>query len=134
MVSPEAPPAAPRPEPEPEAAPPPANLAADLTAADAAALRVFVHHPRGLDPARVAQLVEALRAGGLEVVSAVPVGFEVSRSSLRFYHAGDRAVAGRIWTAVAWLAGPGDTTPRDFTDSIPLPRPGTLEIWLAGAP
>ena len=128
------PPAAQPPAP-PAAAAPRASLAG-LAAGTRAALRVLVYHPRGLDPARVARVVETLRAGGVGTVVPMPVGAPVGEGGLYFYHEGDRPAALAVAAAVAGLAG--DAGPRDFAGDRggggPLPRPGTLTLWLAGGP
>jgi hypothetical protein len=113
------------PAPAPEAAAPPA----------AAALpeRVYIHYPASAEAA-AGEARDALLAAGVAEVSVVPVGFEIGRSNVRFYHAADGPGA----EAVAALIAPAlaeDDAPlaRDFTDYPTPPAEGRLEVWLSGA-
>jgi hypothetical protein len=113
--------------------PAPAPVAPETAAV--AAPRIVVHH--GGDPESTAvagQLASQLQSAGFGAVEVRPVGFEVATTSIRFFFAGDRPAADRLTTAIGPFlsfhgrAVPG--TPIGFTDYRPLPRQGTLEIWL----
>jgi hypothetical protein len=115
-------------EPLPSPAPPAPRAATT-------APRIVVHH--GADPESggvAAQLAEQLRRAGLGGVEVRPVGFEIGAASVRYFHVGDRAAAERLVNALgpflAWHGRAAPSTPIDFTDFRPLPRAGSLEIWL----
>jgi hypothetical protein len=94
---------------------------------------VVVHAPTGVADAAAAEALAALGAAGATASGPIRVNFTISRSHVRYYHPQDAAAAA---TAAAALppdpSGPGEA--RDFTDYAPRPAPGTLEVWLAGAP
>lgn len=93
--------------------------------------RLIVQAPRGLPTPEVDRILERLRAAGIEVSANHRVAVAVDASNLRYFFDRDRpraeAVAARDAVAGAPLAL------RDFTHLSPRPRPGTLELWLAGS-
>lgn len=106
-------------------------LAAPLTAP-----RVVIHYSTGnASGASLAQSIAAALGGdrfGEPEIRAVQQ--TVATASIRYFHAADRDAAARLVASVRpLLASAGraaPVTPIDFTDFTPLPRPGTLEIWV----
>lgn len=146
-----APTVAPRPDARallgaPIAAPEPATVALpqQLTADDvpmsvtSPAPRVVIHYGvASASGAALARSIAASLAGhgfGEPELRAVP--HNVGTTSIRYFRAADRAAAERlVATARPLLTEAGraaPSTPIDFTDYQPLPRPGTLEIWVPG--
>lgn len=114
----------------PEIAATPVTPPAPETPAPAsiASARISVNYPASA--AQTANAIAAtLRASGAGATTVVPVGFSVSASNVRYYHAEDRAAAEAV-AAVVGATGPVET--RDFTDFRPSPLPGIIEIWLSG--
>lgn len=101
---------------------PPPDLPPATTANDATPF-VVVHVPPVSASAERTDLMAESAARGWAVV---PVGFTVSRSHLRVYHAADRPAA----TALGDRLG---LPIRDFIDEIPAPQ-GLIEVWVAGGP
>lgn len=106
------------------------------SAAPMAAPRVVIHYSTGnASGASLAQSIAAALGSdrfGEPEIRAVPQ--TVATASIRYFHAADRDAAARLVASVRpLLAGAGraaPVTPIDFTDFTPLPRPGTLEIWV----
>ena len=134
---------------EPDRAPPvgPPIAAADLPvvaapviapppeAAAVALPRIVIHHGLGEESASVAeQLATQLRTAGYGEVLVRAVNFDVATASVRFFFLDDRPGAERLVRALgpflSWHGRAAPSTPIGFTDFRPLPRPGTLEIWL----
>ena len=100
--------------------------------------RVVIHYGvASASGAALARSIAASLAGdgfGEPELRAVP--HNVGTTSIRYFRAADRAAAERlVATARPLLTEAGraaPTTPIDFTDYQPLPRPGTLEIWVPG--
>jgi hypothetical protein len=114
-------------------APPPAPLPPAATTTMAP--RVVIHYGAGGESVEVAaQLAEQLRASGYGRVEIWPVTFDVATASIRYFYRDDRPGAERLVRAIApflsWHGRAPPSTPIGFTDFRPLPRPGTLEIWL----
>ena len=118
--------------PDPEGTPaaldpptsPPANAAAPRP-------RVFVHYAEGGGSravARAERLADRVGDAGFAEVNLRSVPFAVETGSVRYFYAADRVFAERL---IETLGGT-ETTWRltDFTTYRPLPRPGTLEVWL----
>lgn len=94
-----------------------------------ASARISVNYP-ATAAGTANEIAVALRAAGAGTANVVPVGFSVSSTNVRYYHAQDRAAA----EALAELAsGAGPVETRDFTSFRPQPLPGVVEIWLRGA-
>lgn len=147
-VAPAAPPPAPEPQAVPEQVGPPIAGLEPPAAAEpaqpapppppavpAAGPRVVLHH--GTDPdstALAAQLAAQLTAVGYAGVEVRAVTFDVATASIRYFYGDDRGAAERLIRAVgpvlAWNGRAAPSTPIGFTDFRPLPRPGTIEIWL----
>ncbi len=108
------------PEPEAPAAPP---AAVPLPA------RVTIHYPPSAATA-AENAAAALRAAGLATVATIPVRFDISRTNVRFYHAGDGGAADTVAGLLATDGEPPLT--RDFTDYRTPAAAGTVEVWLAG--
>lgn len=89
--------------------------------------RIVIHYPERGGYERSEELVRLLRALGAGEVETRPVRYAVERQSIRYFHAADREVAGTVGEAVG---GGGRATVSDFTFYRPLPRKGTIEIWL----
>lgn len=101
--------------------------------------RVVVHVDRAWfrrDPDGITRLVGRLRDAGAGSIEVVDVDVRIGRDQIRFYFDEDRADADRLSTAIA-RSDPADSaaarTPdvRDFTSYRPLPRAGTIEVWMA---
>lgn len=120
--------------PEPRrASPGPVRPAAPATTAvatgprDLAQARLVIHSPASVTSDRVQGQAESLRAAGTAEVEIRRVPFAVSRRHVRFFHAEDREIAQRVAAMVA----PGRRVEvADFTHFRPLPRIGTVELWL----
>jgi hypothetical protein len=100
-------------------------------------LRVFIHFSGGnaRATAQAQALEQTLRQRGADVIGMVPVQFPIGRASVRYFHPEDQVAAIRLLgTARDRLAAGGQAplAPSDFTTFRPSPRPGTLEVWLAG--
>ncbi len=127
-------------EPPLVAVPPERGPAPALGPANAASvfepLRIFVHHgaANSSGAALARELATDLKAAGAGYVEVKAVPFAVVTSSVRYFRADDRAAADQVMAAIRpVLAGNGravPSTPIDFTDFRPLPRPGTVEIWV----
>jgi hypothetical protein len=99
-------------------------------------LRIFVHH--GADDADsrelTLRLAGALRSAGAGYVEVKAVPFPIVTASVRYFRADDRPATLEVLAAVRPLLGASGraapSTPIDFTDFRPLPRPGTVEIWV----
>jgi hypothetical protein len=130
-----APPAAPdtflavpqlRPAPRPAPVPPPVAPAAVALPA-----HVYLHYPPSAE-AEADRAIALLQAAGIASVDAVPVRLDISRTNVRFFHAGDADAAASV-AAILTPAVSGDPPqPRDFTDFPTPPASGKLEVWLAG--
>lgn len=125
----------PKPAPATQPAAQPIPVAPTAEQAGAGEPRIVVHHGGDEESTAVAQqLASQLLSAGFGIVEVRAVGFEVGTTSIRFFFDRDRAGADRLTTAIGPFlsfhgrAVPG--TPIGFTDYRPLPRQGTLEIWL----
>ena len=147
---PPAPAPAPSPKPAPSAAPRPAasNEPAPRRASPAptrratpeaatpewprtlAEARVVIHYPERGGYERSQELVRLLRAVGTAEVESRAIPYAVDRQSIRYFHAADQDVTGRIADLVGMTGGGGRETVSDFTTFRPTPRNGTIEIWL----
>ncbi|TBN42778.1 hypothetical protein EYE42_05000 [Paracoccus subflavus] len=136
-VAPSAPAPAPQPTPAVSAAPrsgapaaAPRRSVPETSAAvptrTLAQARVVIHYPERGGRARSEALVRLLRALDTGEVETRPVRHAVERQSIRYFHAADREMAGIVGEAV----GGGRATVSDFTFYRPLPRKGTIEVWL----
>lgn len=101
-----------------------------LAAAEPADIWVVVHHGSGsADRARA--VLDRLRTAGFNDIEAREVPFSITSTNVRYFFEPDRTEASRVMTAVAEVGGNGPAgTPRDFTAYSPLPRHGTVEVWL----
>jgi MSHA biogenesis protein MshM len=132
------PPAALAPTPMPVAAPEPApGQAAPTPGSSTARPRVFIHYTRTRpqDLARAQWLAEALVASSFELVEIRPVPHPVGLGSVRYFFAQDQSAGQRLLQEIR-QHHPGKESPArvvDFSHYRPLPRPGTLEIWLPNA-
>ena len=90
-----------------------------------ASLIFALHAPPSVDADTRASLTEALRLNGWPVDDPVTVGFTISETHLRYYHAADLEQA-------ADVADRLDLPLRDFTAYRPSPRTGLVEIWMSG--
>ncbi len=105
---------------------PPANAAAPQP-------RVFVHYPQGGGSEAMAErLADRVGDAGFADVNLRSVPFAVETGSVRYFYAADRVFAERLIEALGGAGDGTETTWRltDFTSYRPLPRPGTLEVWL----
>lgn len=89
--------------------------------------RVVIHYPERGGYERSEELARLLRALGAGEVETRPVRYPVERQSIRYFHAADRNVSGDIGDLIG---GGGRATVADFTFFRPLPRNGTIEVWL----
>ena len=76
---------------------------------------------------RARRLAEQLADAGGAEVELRTVALRVSLDNIRLFHENDRVHALEAGTRL----GKGETALRDFSDYRPLPRPGTIEVWLA---
>jgi|GEM_PF-2596862 len=126
----EAVPAEPEAEPEPE----PAD---DERAAPGGA-RVFVHYSTeqpGADEA-AADVARQLRERGFSVVDIRGVASSIETASVRYFYPADRADAEALHDALgAALRGRGYSAGdlKTMTGFRPLPRRGTIEVWVPAA-
>jgi hypothetical protein len=91
--------------------------------------RIVIHHFGG-DPAagaRARELKDLLAARTDFTVEVRSVASPVSADNIRIFFEADRENA----YAARELLAAGPMPIRDFTDYRPLPRPGTIELWLA---
>ena len=91
--------------------------------------RIVIHHYDGdaAALARALNMKEVLASRPGFTVEVRPVAARVSADNIRVFYETDRETAYAARNVVA-----GGTVPiRDFTDYRPLPRPGTIELWLA---
>lgn len=86
---------------------------------------VVVNAPVSVADADLAEAVDRLGAAGVPVGDPSRVGFTVSESNVRYFHAADAEAA----AAIADTLG---ARLRDFTSFAPAPPAGTIEVWLAG--
>ncbi len=101
--------------------------------------RVVIHYTAGDSNAlsRARELGRHLRAGDLATVELRQVPMRVSTDNVRYFFDADEDKARAVHSVVArWQKQPGApaTVPiSDFSHFRPLPRLGTIEIWLATA-
>ena len=80
------------------------------------------------------QLASQLLSAGIGQVEVRAVKFDVATASVRYFFDQDRAGAERLTAAIgpflSWHGRAAPSTPIGFTDFRPLPRQGTIEIWL----
>ncbi len=95
--------------------------------------RVPVHYPSNAGSS-AANAVALLRANGVDQSNAVPVGFSISRSNVRYYFDSDREAAQKVVDVLNAGGQPGGVELRDFTDFRPSPERGMIEVWLSGEP
>ncbi|OYX42334.1 MAG: hypothetical protein B7Z02_12395 [Rhodobacterales bacterium 32-67-9] len=86
---------------------------------------VVLHAPAGVADATLVETVDKLVAVGVPVGEPSRVGFTISESNVRYFHAADAEAAAAIATEVGARL-------RDFTSFDPAPPAGTIEVWLAG--
>ena len=116
--------------PEPPLAEPALAALADppelLPQAAAATPRIVIHHPARTDAAlrRAQALAATLPGAEIRAVRASP-----ATPGVRFFFAADRDAAQALARVVRASAG-AQVAVADFSHFRPLPRPGTLEIWL----
>lgn len=89
--------------------------------------RVVIHYPKPAGPDASQDLARQLHDAGVGEVEIRAVGFPVSRHSVRYFYDADRTASETIED----MLGSGRRADvADFTHFIPLPRSGTVEIWL----
>lgn len=86
---------------------------------------VILHAPESVADAALAEVVDRLGAAGVPVGDPSRVGFTVSESNVRYFHAADAEAAAAVAEAIGARL-------RDFTSFAPSPPDGTIEVWLAG--
>jgi hypothetical protein len=94
-------------------------------AALAPGVQVILFAPGSVPGAEVEAMVERLSGSGFDLSDPSRVGFTISQSNIRYYHAQDAEVAAAVAQASGALL-------RDFTGSGSSAPPGTIELWLAG--
>lgn len=107
----------------PPAAPPPAE--ADALVPGAAAVLVHLNAPETVPEGDLDSVTGGLAEAGVAIAKVNRVGFKVSETQIRYFHADNAETA----TALADLFG---GRARDFTNFRPTPPEGTLEVYLAG--
>jgi hypothetical protein len=113
----------------PVAAPPPSDQPS------APSRRIVVHHGGQPESRAVAeQLASQLVSADLGEVEVRAVPFDVATASVRYFFDEDRADAQRLTAAIgpflSWHGRAAPNTAIGFTDYRPLPRQGTIEVWL----
>lgn len=104
----------------------PAPAAAEVAPiADPGSYMVTVNAAPGAAAAEIADVTAALAGAGFPDRRPQPVGFTVSRTHLRYYHAADAEAAREIAARIGAEA-------RDFTHFRPSPPTGKIEVWIAG--
>ncbi|MGE0311253.1 MAG: hypothetical protein AB7P21_06495 [Lautropia sp.] len=108
------------------------NVPVGATAAGIETTRFVFHHAAGDDAAaaRSQALAERLAATSDAAVEVRAVPVPVSTDNIRVFFGRDRAPA----RAARRSLDMADAAIRDFSDYRPLPRPGTIELWIAAAP
>jgi len=103
-----------------------------IVSTGAASVRIVIHHRGGDDTAeaRARELHARLAARGKFDVELRPVTAPVAADHLRIFFESDRQTAQNTRELLA----SGPISIRDFSDYRPLPRPGTIELWLAATP
>lgn len=89
--------------------------------------RVVIHHSGSTGPERSLELAGHLRRAGFPQVEIRAVGFRVDKQSVRYFHHADQDVSQALGTLIG---RDGQVDVADFTHFRPLPRTGTVEIWL----
>lgn len=87
-----------------------------------AAARIVIHASDD-----VQQLALRLREAGAGEVETRRVPFRMSAQSIRYFYRADQAMSESVRSI---LAADGRTKLDDFTHYAPLPRRGTIEIWM----
>ena len=113
----------------PVAAPPPSEQPA------LPVRRIVVHHGGQAESRAVAeQLASQLLSASLGDIEVRAVPFDVATASVRYFFDQDRADAQRLTAAIGpflnWHGRAVPATAIGFTDYRPLPRQGTIEVWL----
>lgn len=92
--------------------------------------RMVIHHQAGDQAAtkRAAALARTLGSGRDIRVEVRSVPMNVPQDNIRIFFPADREEAARVRDIIDREAIPI----RDFSHYRPLPRPGTIEVWLAG--
>jgi hypothetical protein len=123
--------------PEPEFAavepePSDVEITSTVLPGDGAGPRIVVHVPATGREAFSSRLSGALRSiGGQVEIREVGIDSRVSR--VRYFYPDDRAAAQAVRRAVAANAGDWNVDLSDFTHYRPLPRRGTIEVWLTAS-
>ena len=90
-----------------------------------AGLEIVLHIPNGARASDSEGLLTAASGAGFEIAATRPAAFEISRTNVRYFHAGDAQAARALAQAIGGRF-------RDFTNFTPPPEPGVIEIWLKG--
>lgn len=90
-------------------------------------LTVSLNIPRSASASEVKTVAAALDQSGLEIRDPRIVNFRVKATHIRFFHASDA-------TAATKLAKTINGTARDFTNFVPAPPSGYVEVWIMGRP
>lgn len=88
-------------------------------------VQISLFAPGSLAGGEVEAMVARLSGAGFDLSDPSRVGFSISQSNIRYYHAQDAEVAAAVAEASGALL-------RDFTGSGSSAPPGTIELWLAG--
>lgn len=89
--------------------------------------RVVIHRSAWATARDAQALARRLRRSGAGEVEIRPVRLRLEKQSIRYFHAADRAVSETLGELVGRN---GRGTVEDFTHYRPLPRRGTVEVWL----
>ncbi|PWR02875.1 hypothetical protein DKT77_09890 [Meridianimarinicoccus roseus] len=87
--------------------------------------KIHVNVPRFASQNLVADKIDALRQAGFSDLPRADTPYTIRTGQVRFYHAEDAQIAELV-------ARQADVELRDFTSYAPKPRPGTVELWMAG--
>ena len=98
-------------------------------------VRIFIHHTAGPGNALPAiQLAAYLETHGFAVTDIRQVDVPIERPSVRYFSGGDRRESRRLVDAIGafYAKAPGRAPHEaaDFSQLVPKPRRGSIEVWL----
>lgn len=91
--------------------------------------RMVIHYSNRTSKARAETIAQELRQSQFGQVELRSVNFDISKDNVRYFFIDDLAAARQIGVLIE--ANGGSPAIRDFTSFSPLPRNGTIEIWVS---